>query len=217
MIEAKRPRLELLDGAFVEKIVDEALTLLEATGRHGRERRGASACSATPGPPSTWPPSGPGWAGSWSKDALASTPSTVMLYDRSGEKAFAVGGDEVHFDPGSATTTILDHGTQEERKAATAGRRRLLQARRNPGSYPFPEHGPHRLRTSRPRSPTAYRLYLGLCLSAKPFVTGTFRVEGFQPMKDFLVAVRGGETRASPASRWPSSTHAPPLPSTGAT
>jgi hypothetical protein len=32
MIEAKRPKLELLGGALVEKIVDEGLTLLETQG-----------------------------------------------------------------------------------------------------------------------------------------------------------------------------------------
>ena len=40
MIETKRPKLELLSAALVEQIVDEGLTLLEQPRRHGRERRG---------------------------------------------------------------------------------------------------------------------------------------------------------------------------------
>jgi trimethylamine--corrinoid protein Co-methyltransferase len=39
----------------------------------------------------------------------------------------------------------------------------------------------------------SYRLYHALLYSEKPIVTGTFRVEGFKPMKDMLVAVRGSE------------------------
>jgi trimethylamine--corrinoid protein Co-methyltransferase len=39
----------------------------------------------------------------------------------------------------------------------------------------------------------SYRLFLGLQFSSKPVVTGTFRVEGFKPMHDMLVAVRGSE------------------------
>ena len=48
-------------------------------------------------------------------------------------------------------------------------------------------------RTSRPPSPTPIVSTSASCLSEKPFVTGTFRVEGFRPMKDMLAAVRGGE------------------------
>ena len=39
----------------------------------------------------------------------------------------------------------------------------------------------------------SYRLYLALQFSTKPVVTGTFRVEGFKPMLDMLVAIRGSE------------------------
>lgn len=53
------------------------------------------------------------------EDSLASAPSAIKLYDRSGEKEFTIGGDEVHFDPGSAAVTILDHKTQKQRKAVT--------------------------------------------------------------------------------------------------
>jgi len=38
----------------------------------------------------------------------------------------------------------------------------------------------------------AYRLYIALRYCTKPVVTGTFVVEGFEPMKKMLAAVRGG-------------------------
>jgi trimethylamine--corrinoid protein Co-methyltransferase len=37
----------------------------------------------------------------------------------------------------------------------------------------------------------SYRLFVGLQYCTKPIVTGTFRVEGFRPMFEMLVAVRG--------------------------
>jgi len=43
----------------------------------------------------------------------------------------------------------------------------------------------------------SYRLYLGLKYCSKPMVTGTFRVEGFKPMFDMLVAIRGSAQKLS--------------------
>ena len=191
MIEAKRPKLELLDRAFVERIVDEGLTLLE---RHGVMVENAEALRLL------------GEAGAdidrasqrarlgrpLVEKGLASTPSSVTLYDRRGEKAFVVGGDEVHFDPGSAAVAMLDHKTQEERKAATRDLVDFFKLVETLENIHFQSTG--LISTDVPAAASdAYRLYVGLRLSAKPFVTGTFRVEGFEPMRDFLAAVRGGE------------------------
>ena len=191
MFDAKRPKLELLDKEFVEKIVDEALTLLE---RHGVMVENAEAARLL------------GEAGArvdagtqrvrlgrkLVEDCLASTPATIVLYDRKGEKAFAVGGDEVHFDPGSAAVTILDHATQEERKASTRDVVDLYKLVETLEHLHFQSTA--LVAADVPAAVSdAHRLYLGLLLSEKPFVTGTFRVEGFKPMKDCLAAVRGGE------------------------
>jgi trimethylamine--corrinoid protein Co-methyltransferase len=191
MFNAKRPKLELLDREFVAKIVDEALTLLD---RHGVMVENAEAARLL------------GEAGArvdagtqrvrlgrkLVEDCLASTPATIVLYDRKGEKAFAVGGDEVHFDPGSAAVTILDHATQEERKASTRDVVDLYKLVETLEHLHFQSTA--LVAADVPAAVSdAHRLYLGLLLSEKPFVTGTFRVEGFKPMKDFLAAVRGGE------------------------
>jgi trimethylamine--corrinoid protein Co-methyltransferase len=103
-----------------------------------------------------------------------------------------VGGDEVHFDPGSAAVTLLDHATGTERKASTADLVAFTKLVETLDHIHFQSTG---LIASDVPSPVAdcFRLYAGLCLSEKPFVTGTFRVEGFGPMKDMLAAVRGGE------------------------
>jgi trimethylamine--corrinoid protein Co-methyltransferase len=191
MIEAKRPRLELLSQAFIERIVDEALTLLE---RHGVMVENAEAVKLL------------GEAGAavdrdgqrvrlgrkLVETSLASTPPAAALYDRSGAKSFAVGGDEVHFDPGSAAVTMLDHDTQSERKAATPDLVAFYKLVETLENFHFQSTG--LIASDVPAAVSdAYRLYLGLRLSEKPFVTGTFRVEGFRPMRDMLAAVRGGE------------------------
>src|SRR5512137_1837893 len=191
MIEAKRPKLELLGREFVEKIVDEGLTLLE---RQGVMVENAEALKLL------------GDAGATIdratqrvrmgrkllESALALTPAEIDLYDRNGAKPFAVHGDEVHFDPGSAAVTMLDHATQSERKAATGDVVDFYKLVETLENIHFQSTGLIAADVPAPVSDD-YRLYLGLCLSEQPFVTGTFRVEGFKPMKDMLAAVRGGE------------------------
>lgn len=191
MIETKRPKIELLHQALVERIVDEGLTLLERQGVMV-ENAEALQLLGDAGAEVDRPSQRARLGRRLVEDCLASTPSAITLYDRSGEKAFTVGGDEVHFDPGSAAVTLLDHDTQEERKAATGDLVDFYKLVETLEHIHFQSTG---LISSDVPAPISdcYRLYLGLCLSAKPFVTGTFRVEGFRPMKDFLVAVRGGE------------------------
>jgi trimethylamine--corrinoid protein Co-methyltransferase len=86
---------------------------------------------------------------------------------------------------------LLDHEAQAERKAVTEDVvkfARLVDALPN---FHFQSTGlissdvPNEIADS-------YRLYIALHFSSKPVVTGTFRVEGFQPMLEMLTAVRGG-------------------------
>ena len=192
MIETRKPKLELLPAALVEQIVDEGLTLLE---RHGVMVENAEALGLLAGAGADVD------LGSERvrigrkivQDCLATTPAAITLYDRAGSRSFTVGGDEVHFDPGSAAVTLFDHATQTERKASTADVVDFYKLVETLEHMHFQSTG---LIASDVPAAVAdgFRLYLGLILSAKPFVTGTFRVEGFGPMKDLLAAVRGGES-----------------------
>jgi trimethylamine--corrinoid protein Co-methyltransferase len=191
MIEAKRPKLELLSPAFIDKIVDEGLTLLE---RQGIMVENAEALKLLGDAGAAIDKAGQRarLGRKLVETCLASTPASIDLRDRSGAKAYAVGGDEVHFDPGSAAVTMLDHDTRSERRAATADVVSFYKLVETLDNFHFQSTG--LIASDVPAAVSdAYRLYLGLCLSEKPFVTGTFRVEGFRPMKDMLAAVRGGE------------------------
>ncbi len=191
MFETKRPKLELLEKAFVERIVDEGLTLLEEPGvlvENPEALRLLAEGGAAVDAASQRARIGRALV----EKCLASTPPSVTLYDRRGEKAFVIGGDEVHFDPGSAAVNLLDHATQTERKASTADVVEFIKLVETLDHFHFQSTG--LVPSDVPAGASdAFRLYLGLVLSEKPFITGTFRVEGFRAMKDLLAAVRGGE------------------------
>jgi trimethylamine--corrinoid protein Co-methyltransferase len=191
MIETKRPKVEFLSPELVEKIVDEGLALLE---RHGIfvENQEALKLLAAAGAPADGAGQRVRLGRRLVQDCLSSTPPSITMYDRSGNKSYLVGGDEIYFNPGSTAVTLLDHETQEERKAKT---RDLVDFYRLVETLEHIHFQSTGLISSDVPAEIAdcYRLYLDLLHSSKPVVTGTFRVEGFKPMKDFLVAIRGGE------------------------
>ncbi len=192
MTEAIRPKLEFLNKAFIQKILDEAFEILEKQGVFV-ENNQAMKLLKDAGMKADETTQRVHFTSALVEDSLSSTPSTITLYDRTGDKEFIVGGDHVHFDPGSAAITILDHTTQEERKPQSEDLVRFYRLTECMEHIDFQCTGivssdvPDLISDS-------YRLYLGLQYSAKPVVTGTFRVEGFKPMHDMLVAVRGSET-----------------------
>jgi trimethylamine--corrinoid protein Co-methyltransferase len=126
------------------------------------------------------------------KDCLATTPKVIKLYDRSGEVEFLVGEDEVHFDPGSAATAMLDNTSQVQRDATTEDLVKFVRLTDSLENLHFQSTGLISGDIAGIIS-DSYRLYVGLQYCSKPIVTGTFRVEGFKPMYDMLVAIRGSE------------------------
>jgi len=191
MIKAIRPKLNLLSNELIQKILDEAYEVLEKKGVFVENKEALSLFRQ---------------AGAKIEESsqrvfikpelvescLASAPSTITFYDREEKVKHLVGGDEVHFDPGSAAVTILDSQTQEQRKAVSQDVINFYRITECMEYIHFQCTGiissdvPDIISDS-------YRLYLGLLFSTKPSVTGTFRVEGFKPMYDMLVAVRGSE------------------------
>ena len=189
MIKTIRPKLELLSRRFVEKIIDEAFEILDKQGIFV-ENRNALKLFEQAGMKVDKKSQRVHLKRRLVEKCLATAPAVIRLYDRSGERTYTVGGDEVHFDPGSAAVTILDHKTGEQRKPDTADLVRFIRLTESLENLHFQSTG---LISSDVPHPIAdiYRLYLGLLYSGKPVVTGTFRVESFRPMKELLIAVRG--------------------------
>ncbi len=189
MIATTRPKLQLLSPEFIAKIVDEAYQLLEKQGLFVENPEALDLLAAA-GQKVDAASARAHLGRRLIEDCLATTPEVVRMYDRTGTKEYVVGGDEVHFDPGSAAVSMLDHATGSERKAVTGDLVRLYDLVETLGNLDFQSTA---LVSSDVPLPVAdaYRLYLGLLRSSKPFVTGLFRVESFKPMRDMLVAVRG--------------------------
>lgn len=187
-MDAIRPRVQLFTTEQVERIVDDALRTLETVGffveneealgllRRAGVRLEGQRAFAGAGPV---------------REALATAPRLFTVFDRDGEPALELGGDAVHFDPGSAALWVLDPVTGR-RKPETADLTHLAWvtegcshiAGQSTGLVPadVPEAMGDR-----------WRLYVALLNSRKPVITGTFRKDAFAVMKGMLAAVRGGE------------------------
>jgi trimethylamine--corrinoid protein Co-methyltransferase len=191
MIKTVRPKLELLSRRLIEKIVDEAYEILDKQGIFVENREALKLFSQA-GMKVDKKSHRVHLKRRLVEKCLATAPAVVKLYDRMGEKEYIVGGDEVHFDPGSAAVTILDHKTGEERKPETRDLVDFCRLTECLDNIHFQSTG---LISSDVPHPVAdiFRLFIGLLYSRKPIVTGTFRVESFRPMKDMLAAVRGGD------------------------
>jgi len=189
MLETRRPKLDMLSESFIEQIVSEALDVLGKTGVFvendealrlladaGCECKGQTVL----------------FKEILVEEALKTTPHSIKVYDRSGDLAMNMEGDAIHFDPGSGALKILDPDTLEERDPVT---RDLIRFTTLTDALPnLAAQSTEMISTDVPTAmQDRYRLYIGLQFSKKPVVTGTFRMESFEIMKDMLVAVRGSE------------------------
>jgi len=184
-----RPKLELLTREGLEGVVRDAIAVLERVGvfvenadalgllREAGLRVEGERAFLTEGA---------------IRGALETAPSTVRVFDRSGEHALELGGDAVHFDPGSAALHILDPETRRRRAPVARDCQHLgwvTQACKHIAAQStgvIPRDVPEQLADR-------YRLYVALQSCTKPVVTGTFLTQAFEVMCEMLVAIRGGE------------------------
>ena len=122
--------------------------------------------------------------------AVETAPGSFHLYNFDGEPVVHYGGDDVHFDPGSAAIEIADYGADQSRLPVTADCENFVRV-----ADMLPQIDA--LATSIvcgdvPQNMADwYRLYLLLLYGRKPIVTGTFAIESFAIMHELLVAVAG--------------------------
>lgn len=171
--------IEILEkiGVFVEN--DEAIELLTGSGARVDAEHGRVMIPGT-----------------LVERALETAPSRVLVYDRRGEPAMDLGGDRVHFNPGSAALRIYDHREGRARTPVTSdlvGFATLIDALPNYAAQStgvVPGDVPEDIADR-------YRVYVGLQYSAKPIVTGTFKVDAFRVMHEMLAAVAGDQDALS--------------------
>jgi trimethylamine--corrinoid protein Co-methyltransferase len=183
-----RPKLSLLDGPFIERILDEAFSLLVEPGVRVAAPDAAALLAS---------------AGASVEDgvariprhvaerALASAPREFFLHDREGRACVRYGGDTVHFDPGSSCVQILDSETGASRTSRTEDLVRLIRV-----AEMLPEYAAQSTALVCDDVPKEmgdlYRLFLVLWHSDKPVVTGAFTSRALASMIELLEADSGG-------------------------
>ena len=127
---------------------------------------------------------------SLAEKAVETAPGSFYLYDLDGEPVVHYGGDDVHFDPGSAAIEIIDYQARESRTPVTVDCENFVRL-----AEMLPQIDAVATSIVCGDVPKAmgdwYRLYLLLLYARKPIVTGTFSIESFSIMHELLVAVAG--------------------------
>ncbi|MGD8330964.1 MAG: trimethylamine methyltransferase family protein [Acidobacteriota bacterium] len=186
-----RPRIRFLTDELVDRIVDEAMDILCKLGveLHNPD---LLAVLADHGADVDEARKRVVFTRDLIDDALDSVPQSFELYDARGERTHELGGDNVHFTPGSAALNLLDFESGEIRKPQTADYVAYvkvvsqLEHIASQSTAMIPADVPEKAQDS-------YRLFLSLLYGSKPVVTGTFTIAAFEVMKDMLVAARGSE------------------------
>ncbi len=121
--------------------------------------------------------------------AAAYAPRSFTLYNRHGEPHTELGGDKVHFVPGSSAVQVLDHRTGQTRPATTAD---FVDYVRLADGLPHIAYLATAFSTSdiEPQVSDAWRLYLCLTNSIKPVVSGAFTAHGTPRMAEMMQLFR---------------------------
>ena len=190
------PKLTLLDGTLIYRVLEEAFELLERPGVRVQTRAaldllasaGAHVAEGSAQLPRRLV-----------ERALGNVPHEFYLYDRAESAAVLYSGDSVQFDPGSSCLNILDPDTLRPRPAQSADLVRMIKV-----TEMLPQYAAQSTAMVcddvPPEIGDLYRLFLVLWYSDKPVVTGAFTAKGLRPMLDLLVADAGSEAhlRARP-------------------
>ncbi len=193
MIKKIRPKIELLNKDFIKKIVEEAFFVLEKQGIFVENPEAidlfkSSGMKVDDSTKRVYITS------NLVESSLSSAPGLIKLYDRTGDKEYIIGNDDIHFNPGSAAVHILDHSTNKERRAVTKDLIKFTRLTEYLKHIHLQSTG--LISSDIPEIISdSYRLYISLLFSTKPVVTGTFRIEGFKPMSEMLIVVRGSKEK----------------------
>jgi trimethylamine--corrinoid protein Co-methyltransferase len=188
---AKVPLVEFLSGSDIAAIVEEAKYLLRETGVFVENEdalrllKDAGAEFDAERKRMLIPPE-------LVEKSLTTCPHRIEIFDRQGNLALDLSGNNTYFDPGSAALKVFDFEKGTSRLPTVddvVNLARLTDALphiRAQSTAVVPSDIPQAISDR-------FRLYVALHCSTKPVITGTFVKESFAVMKDMLVAVRGSE------------------------
>jgi trimethylamine--corrinoid protein Co-methyltransferase len=183
-----RPTLKVADEHLLDRIVAEAKQILANTGMEIRgpalrQRLLDSGFPLTAGGRVLFPVDKV-------DAALAAAPASFVLYDRDGSPHADIGGNRVHFVPGSSGLKVQDHRTGYTRHANTADfveYVRLADGLENIAylATAFSTNDDIEAGVS-----DVWRLYLCLTNSKRPVVSGAFTEHGVTPMVEMMQLFR---------------------------
>jgi trimethylamine--corrinoid protein Co-methyltransferase len=184
-----RPTLRVLAPELIERIVDEAERVLATQGMEirGAEMRRRLLEAGLPldanGERVLFPRA-------VVERAVATAPNQFVLYDRDGAPHADLGGDRVHFVPGSSGLKVMDHRTGEARLATTRDfveYVRLADGLRHIAylATAFSTNDDIEVGVA-----DAWRLFLTLTNSKRPVVSGAFTEHGVERMIEMMQVFR---------------------------
>jgi trimethylamine--corrinoid protein Co-methyltransferase len=195
-----RPHLRVLSDDLIGQILDEAKRVLAETGfeirgPEMRRRLIEAGLPATKDGRILFPRD-------IVEQAIASAPSSFVLHDRDGNPRADIGGDRVHFVPGSSGLKWMDHRTGEVRLADSHDFAQYVRLGDGLDNLAYLATAFSTNDDIEPGVSDAWRLYLTLTNSRKPIVSGAFTEHGVPRMVELMTLFRAGldDLRARPMS-----------------
>ena len=186
-----RPTIQFLSSETVNRVIEEAIELLQDPGVQVHSQRALSllgdhGAQVDPEAKVACIPAELVYR------AVETAPKSFHLYNFESQPVVHYGGDDVQFDPGSAAIEFLDYGATASRAPVTADSVRYIKLAEG---LPAIDAVSTALVCSDVPQEVAdlYRLFLSLLYTRKPVITGAFAVETWHVMKDLLVTVAGSE------------------------
>jgi len=195
-----RPSLRVLSPELVDRILDEAKRILAGTGMEirGPELRRRLVELGLPTDPRgrvRFPPE-------VVDSALTHAPRSFDLYDRDGTIHASLGGDRVHFVPGSSGLKVMDHRTGEVRLASSTDFVEYVRLADGLEHIAYLATAFSTNQDIEPQVSDAWRLLMVLTNSRRPVVSGAFTEHGVPRMVEMMALFRRDreDLRARPMS-----------------
>jgi trimethylamine--corrinoid protein Co-methyltransferase len=134
--------------------------------------------------------------------AIEDAPGSFTLHDRDGQPYTEIGGDKVHYTPGSSGLKILDHRTGETRLSNSTDFIEYARLCDTLEHIAYPSTAFSTNKDIESQVSDAWRLYMLLVTSKKPMVSGAFSEHGVPRMVEMLQLFRAdrAELVAKPMS-----------------
>ena len=184
-----RPRLNILSEELIARIVDEAKRVLAEVGMEIRGTGDAPRLLDH-----GLPLDDSGERVLFPRDVVErpspTRPRSFVLYDRAGNPHADLGGDRVHFVPGSSGLKVLDHRTGETRLANSTDFVEYVRLADGLANIPYLATAFSTNDDIEAQVSDAWRLYMTLTNSNKPVVSGAFTEHGVPRMVEMMQLFR---------------------------